>query len=50
MKIRQVLLARRPRGEFREEDFRIVDAPFPHQTMARPWYATAFFRSIHTCA
>jgi hypothetical protein len=27
-----------------------VDAPFPHQTMARPWYATAFFRSIHTCA
>jgi hypothetical protein len=29
MKNRQVLLARRPRGEFREEDFRIVDAPIP---------------------
>ncbi len=29
MNNRQVLLARRPRGEVREEDFRIVDAPIP---------------------
>jgi NADPH-dependent curcumin reductase CurA len=29
MKNRQVLLARRPRGEVREDDFRIVDAPIP---------------------